>query len=129
MKGRGFQSKKRQGGWVILGSIAVGLAQGAMSSNAQDQANQSKYQASIDTTNLDTQRQIWLAEQQRAWTLQDRNAKAADIQEFDKYAPQFANAPTMKPFDTSGLANFDPTQTGALSQLAQPGQQTPQLST
>lgn len=124
-----FKGPRHQGGWVVLGSIAVGLAQGAMNSNSQDQSDQTRYQTSIDQTNLETQRQIWLAQQQRAWTLEDRNAKAADIQEFSKYAPQFASAPTMKPFDTSGLANFDPTQTGALSNLAQPGQQPPNLST
>ncbi len=122
-------TRNRQGGWVVLGSVAVGLAQGAMQGNEQDNSDQTKYQTSIDQTNLETQRQIWLAEQQRAWTLEDRNAKAADIQEFDKYAPQYANAPTMKPFDTSGLANFDPTQNGALSQLAAPGQTQPQLNT
>ena len=113
--------------WGIVAAAGIGLVGGMIQGSDQEDQQQATAQNNKDTANLTTQREIWLAQQQRKWDVQDkataRAQKQADIGVFQKY---HANAADYKPSanlfqqeaDATQGPNFDPTQLGSLSQLA-----------
>jgi hypothetical protein len=113
--------------WGIVASVGVGIVGGIISGNDQETAAQQQAQNNKETTNLTTQRQIWLAQQQRAWDLQDkatdRAQKAADIGTFNTFQsdPSKYKAPPNLYANLSQQTQnpaWDPTQDNAFSQFA-----------
>ena len=92
---------------------AVGAAYGAYSEN-QAQGRAEKNRKELDELGFNRER--WLAEQQRAYKLQDRQYVEDSIGGFRGFAPDYANSfngqPVTPPQRTSteGLMDFDPNQ-------------------
>jgi hypothetical protein len=104
MKGRGFTSRKRAGGFIGLAIAAAGAAYNAYESNKQqDRASEDK-SASIGQGFQDN---AWLAQQQRQFQLQDRQYKENALRQ---YAPFYKGPPVADPklTDTRGLAHWQP---------------------
>jgi hypothetical protein len=86
-----FKGPKRQGGWIVLGSVVVGALGSVSQQASQNKQNKVKYQDESDLSNLNFQQQDWLAQQQHKWDLQayqqNENYKQGAIAGFEKYAP------------------------------------------
>ncbi len=117
MKGHGFTSRARQGGWIGIAVAAVGAyASSRSQQNAQKDQNKVKYEDARDLSNLSFQQQQWLDEQSRAWAQQDKqfdlNYKENAIGGFRDAAPanvltadgSWGTPPAPTQIDTSGLA-------------------------
>lgn len=107
--------------WGIVAAAGVGLVGGVLQGNEQDDNRQ----ASVDQTNLTTQRDAWLAQQQQAFSLQNaatnRAQKSADIGVFQKYQSdpsQYTPSTNQYAAAAQGaLPTWDPTQKGTLPQF------------
>lgn len=113
--------------WIAVGVGAASLIGGVIAGSDQEDAQEAQAQNNKDTANLTTQRQIWLAQQQRAWDLQDkatdRAQKSADIGTFNTFQsdPSKYKAPPNLYADLSQQTQsptWDPTQDGSFSQFA-----------
>lgn len=131
MKGRGFSSKKRMGGWIGVLSIVGGIAGSIGQQDQQNKQNKNQYQTQSDLSNLSFQQQDWLAQQNRKWQLQDyqtaQNYKQNAIAGFEKYAPantadpNGAWQPPPKPVDMSGeMTGLAPTGPNGLPLIYDP---------
>lgn len=107
--------------WGVVAAVGVGVIGGVMQGNEADQQQQN----SIDQTNLTTQRDAWLAQQQQAFSLQNaatnRAQKSADIGVFQKYQSdpsQYKPSGNQWAAAAQGaLPTWDPTQKGTLPQF------------
>lgn len=116
--------------WGIVAGAAVGVVGGIIAGNDQQDAQDAQAQNNKDAAALTTQRDVWLAQQQRQWDLQDkattRAQKSADIGVFDKYQSDPSKyTPSANLFqqqaDQAQAPTWDPTQLGTMGQFLNPG--------
>jgi hypothetical protein len=92
VKGRGFTSPRRQGGWIMLAGAVVGVAGSIAQQSGENKQNKVKYQDQRDLDSLQLEQSNWAKQQQRVWDLQDlqraQNYKEDAIAGFRQYAPK-----------------------------------------
>lgn len=110
------------GGATLIGGVIAG-------SDQQDQMD-AQAQNNKDTAALETQRQVWLSQQQEKWNREDaatlRAQKQADIGVFQKFQKDPSNyTPSKNLFqesaDNTQAPTWDPTQLGTMGQFLTPG--------
>lgn len=119
MKGRGFQLRSRQTGWIgIAAAVVGGIASSASQQSAQSKQFKLQYQDQSQLSALNFEQQAWLAQEGEKWTRQDiataHNYNKGLIAGFDnasgtnKAMPD-GSWPTIAPAtaDTTGLAQTD----------------------
>ena len=102
--------------WGIVASAGIGLIGGMMNSGAQQSEQQQQNQYTQQDQELNFQRQAWLAQQQRAWQLQDRQFKQQSIAEFrgDWGHNQDNIKPVNQDKELASLDQFDPNKLGSV---------------
>lgn len=101
-----------------MGTVAVGVIGGAMASKSAAKTSQQNNQYSKEDQELNFQRQAWLAQQQRAWQLQDRQFKAQSIAGFAKFGAPSGITPPNQDAELAGLNQFDPNKLGSIGKPA-----------
>jgi len=121
VKGRGFVSRRRQGGWVAIAGAVIGIAGSIADQSKENKQNKVKYADQRDLDTLQFEQNDYLKQQQRKWDLQDleraQNYKEDAIAGFRQYAPknvssndgswQAPPARTDTTADQAGLARTD----------------------
>lgn len=101
-----------------------------LSGMAQSKSQKAQQQASEQDQELNFQRQAWLAQQQRAWQLQDRQFKQQAIGGFQNMWNTGGEVkPPSQDAQLSQLDNFDPNKKGALGPVSYTQQPPAQLPT
>jgi hypothetical protein len=100
--------------WSAIAGIASGIYKGYEANQAANNAGQLTEQE----LQQKFQDQVYQNQEARKYTLEDRNAHIKNVQSFGKYAPAGVNnfmgkgpPPQEALYDTSGLGQFDPSQT------------------
>lgn len=106
--------------WIAIGVTAAGVVSGAMASKSAAKQSQTQNQYSKEDQELNFQRQAWLAQQQRAWQLQDRQFKAQSIAGFSKFGAPSGITPPNQDAELAGLNQFDPNKLGSIGKPVAP---------
>ena len=105
--------------WGLAAAAGISVIGGAISGSAQASNQKDMTQAQInaqaDQSELNFERQDWLAQQQRAWQLQDRQYKQQAIAGFSKdWAPSGITPPNQNA-ELAQLNQFDPNKLGSVT--------------
>jgi len=104
--------------WGLVAGAAITVVGGAIagSANAKNQKQQMAQQNQYSTEDQERnfERQAWLAQQQRAWQLQDRAYKQQAIGGFSKFWNSAGVTPPNQNDELAKLDNFDPNKLGTL---------------
>ena len=101
--------------WIAVASIGASVIGGIAQSKSAAKTAQQNNQYSKEDMELNFQRQAWLAQQQRAWQLQDRQFKADSIAGFSKFGAPSGITPPNQNAELSQLDQFDPNKLGSIS--------------
>lgn len=110
--------------WGMVAVAGAGLVGGILAGQSEEDSQEANAKNSKEMEQLRTQREIWLAQQQRKWELEDqgrsRAQKSADIGVFNQFQADPANYKPSANLAQQASDNFkgptwDPTQLGSFS--------------